>query len=163
METIYEDIPIQKTMSGIKIREPEDVVPGPVADIPYSSNKRKKVLEEEQEVYNTNIRAHKPDVTFVNLSKTDMAACFNKASRCLLSNLDMEYLDSMDLVVRKEQAQTALAEGLLRMIFETTKVQQNEVNQETIRTLSSQIDEKNDKIAQMTRESEGHAQVVKKL
>ena len=49
------------------------------------------------------------------------------------------------------------------MIFETTKVQQNEVNQETIRTLSSQIDEKNDKIAQMTRESEGHAQVVKKL
>ena len=52
--------------------------------------------------------------------------------------------------------------GLLRMIFGTAKVQQNEVHQKTIRTLTSRIVEQNDKITKMTRKSEGHSQVVKK-
>ena len=76
----------------------------------YHSNKGKRVFEEEQEVYSRNIRAHKPDVPFVNLNKSDIAVRFNKVARCLLSKVNMEHLDSMDLAVRKEQAHTTLAE-----------------------------------------------------
>ena len=46
------------------------------------------------------------------------------------------------------------------MIFNTAKVQQNEVDQETFRSLTSPIDEQNDKIVEMT---EGHVQAVNKL
>ena len=49
------------------------------------------------------------------------------------------------------------------MIFETSKVQQNEVGQDTIRTLTSQIDEQNEKIIQLTRESVEQAQVLATL
>ena len=35
MEAIYEVVPIQQKMPKIKIREPEVVVPGSVADIPF--------------------------------------------------------------------------------------------------------------------------------
>lgn len=70
--------------------------------MPSSSNKGKRVLEEEKKVHSRDIRAHKPEVPFVNLSKRDMDARFNKAAGCLLSNVDMEYLDSMDPAMRKE-------------------------------------------------------------
>ena len=103
VEAIFESVHIQQEMSGIKIREV--VVPGPNADIPFSSNKKgKRVLEEEGEVYTRNIRAHKPNVPFVNLNQTDMAARFNKAARCLLSKGDIDYLDSLNPTERAQKA-----------------------------------------------------------
>ena len=81
METIFEVDPIQQRMPGIKIRELEIVTPAPSVVVPsFSDKKGKRVLEEESEVYTTNIRAHKPDVPFVNLNQADMVAHFNKAA-----------------------------------------------------------------------------------
>lgn len=98
-------------MPGIKIKETEPIVSGPPANIPSSSDRKgKKVLEEEIEVYTRNIRAQKPDVPFVNLSPTNMAARFKNASRCLLSKSNMEYLDSTDPTEKVQQAHTTMAE-----------------------------------------------------
>ena len=48
------------------------------------------------------------------------------------------------------------------MMFETAKVQQNEVDQEIIKTLTSQIDEQNEKPEQVIRESKEQALVGSK-
>ena len=135
-------------MPEIKIREGEIAPIKPVSEVPSSSDRKgKRVLDEEAEVYSRNIKAHNPDVAFINLITADMAVRFNKASRCLLSKADLDYLDTLDPVVRAEQAHTTLAEvtyhfsdlfiilrthfsfvltpsiqGLLRMFFETTKI-----------------------------------------
>ena len=68
IEHIFEVVPIQTKLSGIKIREPED-------DIRSSSDKKgKRILEDEQEFYVRNIRAQKLDVPFINLRQADMVA-----------------------------------------------------------------------------------------
>ena len=68
IEHIFEVVPIQTKLSGIKIREPED-------DILSSSDKKgKRILEDEQEFYVRNIRAQKLDVSFINLRQADMVA-----------------------------------------------------------------------------------------
>jgi hypothetical protein len=138
---------------------------------PTSKGKGKQVLGEEEHVYARNIKAHKPGVPFVNLSSSELAGRFNRASRCLVSQENMDFLDSMNPAERMQKAQSAMAEvrrcvyvcpflnlcsllmisfqGLIRMLFETSKIQQNEVDQETIRTLTSRIDEQNDKVADL--------------
>lgn len=107
IEHLFEAVPIQKKLSGIKIRELE------VFDISSSSDKKgKKVLEEGQEVYVRNIGAHKLDFPFVNRSQADMAALFNKVIRCLLSKSNMDYLDSQDPTERTQKAEISTAEVL---------------------------------------------------
>ena len=77
-KAIHEAVPLQQCMPFISIREPIKTTSKPVV-VSSSDRKRKRVFEEEGKVYTRNIKAHKPDILFVNLGPSDMAAPFNKA------------------------------------------------------------------------------------
>ena len=119
-EPICEAVPLQQKMPGVHIREPDVMVQKPAVGVPSSSDRKgKRVIEDEDEVYTRNIKAHKPDVPFVNLGPADMAIHFNKAARCLLSRVDMDHLDSLDPAVRAEQAQKAMADVSTYLLYHT--------------------------------------------
>lgn len=90
----------------------------------------------------------------------------------------------MDPTERMQKAQSAMAEvpsikfhflfsteysltfslqGLLRMIFETTKIQHNGVDQETVRALTSRIDELNEKSATLSAKLEKYQGLTNRL
>ena len=62
------------------------------------------------EVYSRNVKAHRHDVPFVNLTPQDMWLQYGRATRCFLSKMDMHNLDSIDPIDRAKQAQVMFAE-----------------------------------------------------
>jgi hypothetical protein len=109
IEQIFEAVPLRTKFPGITIKEPVATASGSSLKRAFTS-KGKQILEEEENVYTRNIKAHKPGVPFVNLSSSKLAGRFNRASRCLINQDDMDFLDSMSPAERMQKAQSAMAE-----------------------------------------------------
>ena len=62
------------------------------------------------DVYSRSVKAHRHDTYFVNLTPQDICVPYNRVNRCLLSKVDMDYLDSINLVERAKQAQVMFSE-----------------------------------------------------
>ena len=63
-----------------------------------------------EKVYQRCIRPHRDDVALVELDHPDLTARINRASRKLVSERDMEYLNSLSPVERAEQARASAAD-----------------------------------------------------
>ena len=81
---------------------------------PTAEDKGKQVAESGgtppysyEKVYQRRIRPHRDDVAFVELDRADLTARINRASRNLVSERDMEYLNSLPPVERAEQARAS--------------------------------------------------------
>jgi hypothetical protein len=108
-EPIVDAVPLSTNFPGIKIKEPKLNVSGSTPKI-ASTGKGKQILVEEESVYTRNIKAHKPGVPFVNLTPAELAGRYNRASRCLVTQDDMDHLDSLKLEDRMRKAQSVMAE-----------------------------------------------------
>lgn len=102
LEQIVDAVPLRTHFPGITIRKLEAGVSGPSVK-KASLGKGKQVLGEEEQVYTRNLKTHKSNVPFVKLSSSEVAGRFNKASHCLITREDMDFLDSMDPAERMEK------------------------------------------------------------